>query len=277
MYGIHWFKGKDYYQIRGWLEKRGFHKTSNCGFDNKERTSGWQEFDNGVETITLHCTMKYGKNGNLQCDKITRYDNQIYDSVQFDFNKCLNESYFDRYQQNKYEDKLKSAVYDYVAGYTSGVNDDLRKGHHRGSKTVVANLDEAFNIFGSEKLLNAYRTVDWDYFQNIYGCNKENLQDFIDDKFIFQNKGYMSVASEFISPWNKKWFDYELVMHITSKRPILQLNINEIFNEDEIDCAFQKEILLQRNTKMICKSFRIKGKRKSYSNNGIYVLEMEII
>lgn len=277
MRGLQWIKGKNYYQVKGWLEKQGFRKTSNNGFDNKECTSGWQEFDNGVETVTIYCKIIRNKSGNLQCDVVTRYANQIYDNLQYNFNNELNESYFDRSQQNKYDDMQKSAIYDYVSGYTSGVNDDLRKGHHRGSKNVVAQLDKAFDIFGESKPLNVYRTVEWDYFYNIYGCNKDNLQEFIDNKFIFQNKGYMSVASEFISPWNKKWFDYELVMHITSKRPVQQLNINNIFNEDEIDCSYQKEILLQRNTKMICKSFKIKEKRKSFSKSGIYVLEMEII
>lgn len=47
------------------------------------------------------------------------------------------EKSWDKYQTNTYDDPNKNAIYDYVAGYTVGVNDDLRKGISRGSKMLL--------------------------------------------------------------------------------------------------------------------------------------------
>lgn len=89
MTGIHWFKNENYYKVRGWLEKHGFTKTSNYGYFDAGKTRGWQEFDNGVETITLNCTIIVNGKGNLQCDKVYSYSNDIYDSVNNSYdNSC---------------------------------------------------------------------------------------------------------------------------------------------------------------------------------------------
>jgi hypothetical protein len=193
--------------------------------------------------------------------------------------KSLKEYIFERgwdeYQQNTYPDNLiKDAVYDYVSGCTSGVNDELRKGNIKGSKQVISKLDKAFI---NKEIINVYRTVDWDYMNNIYKCNKDNIDEFINKSFI--NKGYMSTSSILISPWGKQWSDYELILHIVSKKPYPCININKIFNPDEIDCEDQEEILLPRNTKLNLLSYEIKNNKddKRYPKIGIYILELEII
>jgi len=90
---IRWFKGANYYQVRGWLEKRGFKKTNNYGFYDDAKTSGWQEFDDGVEMIILRCKIIRNGKGNLQCDKVYDYYSKIYDSKNMNnFNKSLYES-----------------------------------------------------------------------------------------------------------------------------------------------------------------------------------------
>jgi len=180
-------------------------------------------------------------------------------------------------QNNKYaDDPIKSAVWDYVAGYTCGINNDLRKNYvKKEDKTILPLLDKAFEK--ESKKLNVYRTVEWDYFKNIYGCTKENIDTFIGKEFV--NKGYMSTASEFQSPWGSHWNEWELLMHITSDKEYSCIDVNKMFpNEDEIDCHNQNEILLPRNTKMVLKSYSIKKKRqdKRFDKDGTYVLEMEI-
>jgi outer membrane protein assembly factor BamA len=87
----------------------------------------------------------------------------------------------------------------------------------------------------------------------------------------FTNKGYMSTAKLFKSPWGSTWTDGELVLHITSEKNIEYLDINKIFDPDEIDCEEQEEILINRNTTMILSSYKYDNKKK------IYILEMNII
>lgn len=179
------------------------------------------------------------------------------------------EKSWDKYQTNTYDDPNKNAIYDYVAGYTVGVNTDLRKGISRGSKKVIKGLDDAFNSkYVSEDKLNVYRTITWKYLENVYGCTKDNIKDFIGKKFL--NKGYMSTTRLFKSPWGSTWTDDELVLHITSKDKIKFLNINTIFDPEEIDCEDQEEILLQRNQEMTLTSYKIDKKKN------VYILEMEL-
>ena len=179
------------------------------------------------------------------------------------------EKSWDKYQQGVYpEDSIKSAIYDYVSGMTSGVNYDLRKGNTRGSKQVIDKLDSAFKDvnYADYKILNVWRTVDWDYMKNVYGATKENIKDFIGKTF--ENKGYMSTTKKFGSPWGKCWMKDDLVMHITSKDPYPVLDINRIFKPSEIDCYDQEEYLLQRNTKLVLKSiYYNKNKYKTIELN----------
>jgi hypothetical protein len=178
------------------------------------------------------------------------------------------EKNWDKYQQNTYpNDEIKDAVYDYVSGMTSGVNDDLRKGIKTGSKKVIERLDKAFT---EKRKLDVYRTVDWDYMKNIYGVTKENINDFLGETF--ENKGYMSTSKIFKSPWGNQWSTDELVLHITSTAPYPCIDVNKMFDASEIDCADQEEIILPRNTKLILKDVsQMENKHKTY------LLEMEII
>lgn len=190
----------------------------------------------------------------------------------------INEKYWDKYQNNKYEgDEIKSAIYDYVAGYTSGVNDDLRALKQRGSKNVIKNLDAAFESdYASKGKIDVWRTVKWEYMENVYHITPESIKDFVGTTL--ENKGFMSTTHVFQSPWGKTWWDDDVIMHITSTQQLPYLDINKIFKADEIDCEFQKEWLLPRNTIMTLDSFTIKTKKdnKMFDKNGNYVLELKI-
>lgn len=184
-------------------------------------------------------------------------------------NEYINEHKLDKYITNTYpDDPVKSAVYDYVAGYTTSVNAELRKG--KKWDNVTKYLDKAFN---EATKINVYRTVDWDYMKNIHGITKENLQDKIGSTII--NKGYMSTTSEYQSPWANRWTDGELILHIVSDKPYPFIDINSMFRDDEIDCASQKEYLLPRNTKLEIISVDLK-KGKLYDKDGTYQIELKI-
>ena len=184
-------------------------------------------------------------------------------------NEYINEHKLDKYITNMYpDDPVKSAVYDYVAGYTTSVNTELRKG--KKWDNVTKSLDKAF--VDKEKL-DIYRTVDWDYMNNIHGITKDNVNDKIGTEII--NKGYMSTTHEYHSPWASRWTDGELILHIVSDKPYPYIDINKMFREDEIDCASQKEYLLPRNTKLEIISVDLK-KGKLYDKNGTYQIELKI-
>jgi len=167
--------------------------------------------------------------------------------------------------QQQYDDPIKNAVWNYVAGYTTSVNNILRKDK---TNILTKELDEAFNEYGESDITDFYRTVDWDYMKNIYGVTKENIREFIGKTFI--NKGYMSTSSEFQSPWGSKWNEWELVIHMHGDTQYI--NINNIFDVDEIDCEDQNELLLPRNTRLKLESIKVmRNKEKTY------LLEMVII
>ena len=185
-------------------------------------------------------------------------------------NTYITEKKFDKYMNHKYpNDEVKSALWDYVAGYTTAVNAELREG--RKVEQITSLLDKAFK---DKRKIDNYRTVDWKYFENVYGITKENLKDKIGEEII--NKGYMSTASEFISPWAKTWYKDELIMHITSDKEYPCVDVNKEFKPDEIDCEEQKEIILPRNTKLRIESFEIK-KGKQFHTDGNYYIEMKIV
>lgn len=176
-------------------------------------------------------------------------------------NKLINHKYKD--------DEVKSALWDYVAGFTSTVNDDLRSG--KKWDEVTKYLDKAFT---SKQKLDVYRTVNWDYMKNIYGITQKNIQEKIGT--ILHNKGYMSTTSIFKSPWGNKWQNNELVMHIVSNNQYPCIDVNKVFSKTEIDCYDQNEILLPRDTELELISYEIKHGKQFYKDGGTYLLEMEI-
>ena len=181
----------------------------------------------------------------------------------------INEKSWDKYITTTFKNSDKNAIYDYVAGYTVGVNGDLRKNNIKGSKTVLTGLDNAFKSkYASKGKIDVYRTVTWEYLENVYGLNENNIDDFIGKEFT--NKGYMSTTKLFKSPWGSTWTSDELVLHIRSEKNIEYLDINKIFDPEEIDCEDQEEILLNRNITMILSSYKYDKQKK------VYILEMLI-
>lgn len=173
------------------------------------------------------------------------------------------------YLNHKYkDDEVKSAIWDYVAGFTTSVNDDLRSG--KEWKDVTDYLDKGFK---DKKKLDLYRTVDWEYMSKMYKTTQKNIDSMIGKEF--HNKGYMSTSSEFCSPWGNSWTKGELILHIVSDKQYPYIDVNKIFTPDEIDCPEQKEILLPRDTTLILQSYDIK-KGKQFDKNGTYLLEMKV-
>ena len=167
--------------------------------------------------------------------------------------------------QQQYDEPIKNAIWNYVAGYITSVNNILRADK---TNILTKELDEAFNEYGESDITDFYRTVDWDYMKNIYGVTKENIREFIGKIFI--NKGYMSTSSEFQSPWGSRWNEWELVIHMHGDTQYI--NINNMFDADEIDCEEQNELLLPRNTRLKLESIKVmRNKEKTY------LLEMIII
>ena len=185
------------------------------------------------------------------------------------FSQYINEHKFDKFITNKYpEDPVKSAVYDYVAGFTTSVNAELRKG--KKWDNVTKHLDKAFK---DKEKLDVYRTVDWDYMNNIHGITQDNVEDKVGTVIV--NKGYMSTTNEYHSPWASRWTDGELILHITSDQPYPYIDVNKMFTADEIDCEDQKEFLLPRGTKLEIISAELK-KGKLYDKKGTYQIELKI-
>lgn len=179
------------------------------------------------------------------------------------------EQKFSRLMNHRYDDEVKSVIWDYVAGYITNVNDELRK--CRNPKEVTELLDKGFT---KKTKINLYRTVSWDYLKNIYGLTRENIKEHIGD--VITNKGYMSASSEYRSPWDDKWTKDEVILHLTSDSQYPCIDVNEMFSESEIDCYFQKEIILPRDTKLRIDSVSMKND-KSFYKDGNYYIEMNII
>ena len=213
----------------------------------------------------------------LKAETVLSPSNKVEEKCTFNDVRILNEAKTKSYvswQQYKYKDALKSALYDYVAGYTCGVNDLLRK--NKSDIVITDLLDNAIERYGDIGDIEVYRTVDWNYMKNIYGMTPDNVNVFIGKEL--QNKGYMSTSSEFKSPWGKYWMEDNLVLHITGKT--LYVDINKVFpGADEIDCHDQNEYLLPRNTKLQLKSVEfLKGVTYSRKKSDkIFMLNLEII
>jgi hypothetical protein len=185
------------------------------------------------------------------------------------FNNYICERNWDKFQSNYYiDDQIKSAIYDYVIGYTTGVNDDMRRNLKRGSKNVKKYLDMAFESdYATVGRVNVFRVVTWDYMKNIYGITPNNIDSFIGD--IITNRGYMSTSRKRTSVWGTLCSD-ELMLHIVSKKPYPYIDVNKVLPEDDIDCASQEELLLPRNTSMEILSYKVK-------RDGTFIIELEIV
>lgn len=180
-------------------------------------------------------------------------------------NNYIIEHVITKYITNTYpDDQVKSAVYDYVAGYTTAINDILRKGNKCDKITKL--LDSAFAKTG---FIDVYRTVDWGYMENIHGITKDTIHNFVGS--IITNKGYMSASYDFKSPWGDRWTNGELVFHITSDKLYPYIAVNDIFGDNEIDCTSQNECILPRNTQLIIKDISIMRNRV-----GTYLIEAVI-
>ena len=69
-----------------------------------------------------------------------------------------------KFVENRFDDPVKNAVWNYVAGYTTGINNILRR-RGRADSDYVKLLDSAFT---KKSKVDVYRTVDWKYLENIY-------------------------------------------------------------------------------------------------------------
>lgn len=186
----------------------------------------------------------------------------------------------EKYFTKKYDDPHKNALYNYVMGLTSTINNSLRKENprfNRPNKEIIQGLDDMFNTLGEEKIIDVYRTVDWGYLENVYGMTKENIDSFIGKSFT--NKGYMSTAMEMTSPWGSRWSQDEVILHITSTKKVNCIEVEKYFSPDEIDCMDQKELLFPRNTQITLNSYTFQKrtfKFRKLSSEGNYILEFSI-
>ncbi len=177
-----------------------------------------------------------------------------------------------RFMHRYPDDEVKSAVWDYVSGYTTEVNTKLREGHVRAAGVVTKVLDKAFT--DTLPKLNVYRTVDWNFMKNMYGITQENLREHIGS--IIQDNGYMSTASVMASPWAGYWFDEELILHIVSRKPVKVVDVNKLLPPEDIDCEEQNEIILPRGSMLKIVGYEIKKGRK-HPKCGTYFIETEYL
>lgn len=182
-------------------------------------------------------------------------------------NEYITEGKWDKYRSNKYNDIIKSAVYDYVSGLTTGINNELRSGK-KSSKTVIKELDLAFTSnYACKMKLNVFRVVDWDYLNNIYNITKYNIDDNLNKVFI--NKAYISTTKIKGSVWGSFTKD-EVLINIISDNTINAIDVNYVIPAEDIDCEEQQEVLLPRNMKFKILSYTI-------DNDGIYNFLIKIL
>ena len=176
-----------------------------------------------------------------------------------------------RFISHKYkDDEIKSAVWDYVAGYTTAVNNILRKGGK--APEVTDYLDQAFTYRNQTRDL--YRTVDLPYLKDMYGITAKNIEDFVGKTITVKN--YMSTSYKFISPWSSKWSGDEVIIKISSVKQAPCIDVNQIFSKDEIDCWDQYEIILPRNLKLKIIGFHIE-RGKMFDEDGNLFIEAQIV
>ncbi len=159
------------------------------------------------------------------------------------YRKFITEKLF-KYETEKYEDPVKNAVWNYVAGYTVvELNKALRNGKKSKELDNMCSLIDSAMKRSNKGIL--YRVVEWEYLQNIYRIYKENIDDMLFGRFIA--KGYTSTTKESQNIWGSSFSKNEVFMEISYDRPVNCIDINKMFKRNEIDCWDQKEMLLQRD------------------------------
>lgn len=173
----------------------------------------------------------------------------------------------------QYDDMALNSLWNYVSGYTvGGINKDLRKGvMSKQLKEIVGRIDSLMQM----QKVKVYRTVDWDYMQNIYGITKENIDEMIGKTFVA--KGYSSTSKIFGNVWASYWTpDTDLCMEITSKGKVGCIDINSLLPPEDIDCEEQEEILLQRNLNFAINSYELIDNGDNIKGGDIHFLKVSV-
>ena len=180
-------------------------------------------------------------------------------------------------QYHKDYDEVGLAMLDYVEGTTTNVNNYLRDGKMIISKKKIDHaikyMDQGFkDTWPAGKPL--YRTITWDFMENLYGISRDNIEEHIGDKIL--DKGYMSTTHEEQSPWGSVWKDDELVLVFTPQNDIHCFDVNKNIHPDDIDCEDQMEILLPRNVEFTIDSYEVKKNKrlgkKRFDKSGNYFI-----
>lgn len=173
----------------------------------------------------------------------------------------------------QYDDMALNSLWNYVSGYTvGGINKDLRNGvMSKQLKEIVGRIDSLMRI----QKVKVYRTVDWNYMQDIYGITKENIDEMIGKTFVA--KGYSSTSKIFGNVWASYWTpDTDLCMEITSKGKVGCIDINSLLPPEDIDCEEQEEILLQRNLNFAINSYELIDNGDNIEGGDIHFLKVSV-
>lgn len=177
---------------------------------------------------------------------------------------------------HKFDDAAKNAVWNYVAGYTvTEINKCLRSGRMFKQLSNECSLIDSMMKPVKDAVL--YRTVDWDYLQNIYKLNKDNIDNSIG--YTFEAKAYSSTTLTRQNVWSSRWYDPELLLEIQVGRNTKGIHINDLFKRNEIDCYEQKEVLLQRDLKFVINDYYMMssdGTTKS-KDKSIYCINIVLV
>lgn len=178
------------------------------------------------------------------------------------------------YLTNKFDDDVKSCVYDYVAGNTTAVNNYLRAGMMKEAEPITSIMDKAFN---TKKKMDVYRTVDIDYMKNVHGFDPKNPDMFISKVLVLD--AYTSTSIVLQSPWGHHWMADDVIFHITSEKEIPYIDVNDMFDADDIDCEHQEEYILPRDIKIQIKDIKVVNKKndKRFSQSGNFFIEATIL
>lgn len=178
-------------------------------------------------------------------------------------------------EEMKFVDPCKNSVWNYVAGYTVvQINKMLRDDKMTSKlKELVTNIDSAMTVVDNMKV---YRTVEWDYLQNIYKINPKNLDSCIG--YEFETKAYTSTTKTRQNVWSSIWMQGEAFMEI-DVNGLKGIIVNDMFDRNDIDCYEQNEVILQRNFKFKITDYSmmdVKG-NTNYKNNKniIHFLKIE--
>lgn len=181
----------------------------------------------------------------------------------------------------KQYDESQTSMLKYVQGYTTDINNYLRKGKKLPAeyKETMEKMDKGFTDTVKENT-TVYRTVDWSFMKNLFNITKEDIDKHIGDEIV--DKAYMSTAAECISPWGESWNNNELVLVIAAATDAPCFDVNKNIDADDIDCEEQKEVLFPRNTKLKIVSYEIKkndkkDKKQRFASDGTYFIKCKMI